>query len=77
MEHIEFDSCKKKDVRVTLKFPPTSDSKAESEFIGRLKEIYLRKIEARVMQSGESALNYYLTDKSVSLSNTKEDVSYE
>ena len=45
MEQVEYSSSKNKDVKVTLVFPTTSDRKAETEFIGRLKEIYLKKIE--------------------------------
>ena len=43
-------------VVVTLEFPEQSDKKAEQEFIGRLKEIYLRKLEIGAMQEKDSAL---------------------
>ena len=46
----------KQSVVVTLDFPEQSDAKAEQEFIGRLKEIYLRKIEIGAMQEKDSAL---------------------
>jgi len=45
MEQVEFNSCKKKDIRITLKFPTVSDTKAESEFIERLKEIYIKSVK--------------------------------
>ncbi len=50
MEHIEFKSGKKSDVKVRLVFPTIADKRAETEFIDRLKEIYLKKIETGAMQ---------------------------
>lgn len=46
----------KQSVVVTLDFPEQSDAKAEQEFIGRLKEIYLRKIKVGARQEKDSAL---------------------
>jgi len=45
-----------KQIQVILEFPEQSDQKAEQEFIARLKEIYLKKIENRAMQKEDSAL---------------------
>lgn len=45
-----------KEVHVILEFPTQSDPKAEQEFISRLKEIYLRKIENGAIQKKDSAL---------------------
>lgn len=45
-----------KQVQVTLEFPEQSDQKAEQEFIARLKEIHLRKIENGAMQKENLAL---------------------
>ena len=73
VEQLEYSSSKKRDVKVTLIFPTASDSKVESEFISRLKEIYLKKIEAGAMQEREGALQSQSTDKSVVLSNAKEE----
>ena len=35
---------KNKQVKVTLKFPQQTDREAEQEFIARLKEVYLEKL---------------------------------
>lgn len=77
VEHIEFKSGKRSDVKVTLVFPAITDKRAETEFIDRLKEIYLKKIETGAMQKEGSALEYSPTGKSVDLNNTKEEVSHE
>lgn len=77
VEQVEFKSCGNKEVKVTLIFPAASDGKAEEEFTSRLKEIYLRKIEAGAMQEREDALQCQSTDRSVILSHTKEDKSHE
>ncbi len=45
-----------KQIQVTLEFPEQSDRKAEHEFIARLKEIYLKKVENRAMQKEDFAL---------------------
>ncbi len=52
-----FTTYQNKKVRVVLEFPKQSDPQAEAEFISRLKEIYLRKIEIGAMQEKESALS--------------------
>ena len=44
-------------VVVTLEFPKQSDKKAEQEFIGRLKEIYLKKVKVLSIQEKDSALH--------------------
>lgn len=36
---------RKKEVTVTLEFPEASDRKAEQEFVDRLKELYLKKLQ--------------------------------
>lgn len=77
VEQVECSSSKNKDIKVTLVFPTASDSKAETEFISRLKEIYLRKIETGAMQEREEALYSQSTDRSVDLSSTKEEISHE
>lgn len=77
VEQVECSSSKNKDIKVTLVFPTTSDSKAETEFVNRLKEIYLKKIETGAMQERERALQSQSTDRSVDLNNTKEDKSHE
>ena len=41
---------KNQNINVTLEFPTQTDSKAKQEFVARLKEIYLRKIEMESMQ---------------------------
>lgn len=46
-----------KQVQVTLEFPEQSDQQAEQEFIVRLKEIYLRKIENGAIQKENLALS--------------------
>jgi len=48
--------CKHKnqEINVTVEFPIQSDGQAEQDFISRLKEIYLRKIEIESMQGGEA-----------------------
>lgn len=45
---------KNQEINVTLEFPMQSDREAEQDFIGRLKEIYLRKIEIGSMHEGEA-----------------------
>lgn len=77
VEQVECSSSKAKDVKVTLVFPTTSDSKAESEFISRLKEIYLKKIEAKAMQEETQALYYNPISKGEQLKHTKEENSHE
>ncbi len=77
VEQVECSSSKNKDIKVTLVFPTTSDSKAETEFISRLKEIYLKKIETEAMQERDGALQSQSTNRSVDLSNTKEENSHE
>ncbi len=77
MEQAKWSSSRAKDVKITLVFPTTSDTKAETEFLNRLKELYLKKIETGAMQEREKALQSQSADKSVSLSNTKEGKSYE
>ncbi len=46
-----------KQIQVTLEFPEQTDQKAEQEFIARLKEIYLKKVENRAMQKEDFALS--------------------
>ena len=46
-----------KQIQVTLEFPEQSDPQAEQEFIVRLKEIYLRKIENGAIQKENLALS--------------------
>ncbi len=46
-----------KQIQVSLEFPEQSDQKAEQEFIARLKEIYLKKIEDGAMQKEDFALS--------------------
>ncbi len=45
-----------KTTNVILEFPEQSDQKAEQEFIARLKEIYLKKMENGAMQKEDFAL---------------------
>ncbi len=45
-----------KQIQVILEFPEQSDQKAEQEFIARLKEIYLKKMENGAMQKEDFAL---------------------
>ncbi len=45
-----------KQIQVTLEFPEQTDQKAEHEFIARLKEIYLKKMEDGAMQKEDFAL---------------------
>ena len=56
MQMETFTTYQNKEVRVVLEFPNRTDAKAEDEFISRLKEIYLRKIELGAWQEKESAL---------------------
>lgn len=49
-------SHQNKQVKVTLEFPEKSDQKAEQELIGRLKAIYLKKVEVRAVQKEDLAL---------------------
>ena len=44
-----------KEVKVTVEFPIQSDKVAEQEFIGRLKEMYLRKIGIEDRQGDNSS----------------------
>lgn len=62
-----------KEVNVTLFFPTQSDKKAESEFIGILKEIYLNKIKIGSMQSESGAVESPSTNKNIAVS-TKEEL---
>ncbi|MBO5337530.1 MAG: hypothetical protein J6A94_10425 [Lachnospiraceae bacterium] len=72
-------------VQVTLEFPEQSDPKAEQEFMSRLKEIYLRKIEIGSRQDKDSALESNSNiDSDMKIhksvyggSNTKEDKNHE
>lgn len=73
-----------KEVHVILEFPEKSDSSAEAEFISRLKEIYLRKIEIGARQVKASALEAnpnidsdMKTHKLACDSSTREDKSHE
>ena len=50
-----------KQVKVTLEFPERSDQKAEQEFISRLKAIYLKKFELKVVQKEDLALPFPTT----------------
>ncbi len=77
MEQAEWSSSRAKDVKITLVFPTTSDTKAETEFLNRLKELYLKKIETGAMQEREKALQSKFTDASVDLSNFKEENGYK
>ena len=77
VEQVECSSSKNKDIKVTLVFPTTSDSKAEIEFISRLKEIYLKKIETEAMQEETQALYYNPISKGEQLKHTKEENSHE
>ncbi len=47
-----------KQIQVILEFPEQSDQKAEHEFIARLKEIYLKKMENGAMQKEDFALPF-------------------
>lgn len=75
VEQVECSSNKTKDVKVTLIFPTASDSKAETEFISRLKEIYLKKIEAKAMQEETQALYYNPISKGEQLKHSVQKVS--
>lgn len=44
-------------VQVTLVFPEQTDTKAEQEFVGRLKTIYLEKIKTGACQKKDWALS--------------------
>lgn len=44
-------------VQVTLTFPEQTDTKAEQEFVSRLKMIYLEKIKAGAWQKNDLALS--------------------
>lgn len=44
-------------VQVTLTFPEQTDTKAEQEFVGRLKTIYLEKIKTGAWQKNDLALS--------------------
>lgn len=83
-KQINTTTYKNSNIKVTLEFPETTDSKAEQEFISRLKEIYLRKIEIGAMQAEESALGYPPTKESLGIEprvenkeQTKEDKNHE
>ena len=47
-----------KQSKITLEFPEQLDTKAEQEFIDKLKNIYLKKIENGTMQEEYSALSF-------------------
>ena len=44
-------------VQVTLTFPEQTDTKAEQDFVGRLKMIYLEKIKTGAWQKNDLALS--------------------
>lgn len=50
---------KNKEIKVAAEFPVQSDRKAEQEFIDRLKEIYLGKIDLESLQSEKETLPYH------------------
>lgn len=61
---IEFNtSYRNKNVTVHLEFPEQQNEKAAEDFISRLKNIYLKKIESKTMQLRESALQCISTNE--------------
>lgn len=46
-------------VKVTLEFPEQPDWRAEEEFTGRLKAVYLEKLEAMAGQGEEASFLYH------------------
>lgn len=50
-----------KEINITVVFPNRSDEKAEQEFIGSLKELYLKKLESESMQNDSVALKFPAT----------------
>lgn len=52
-----------KEINITVVFPNCSDEKAEQEFVGSLKELYLKKLELESMQNDSVALEYSATEE--------------
>lgn len=64
------------EVKVTLEFPQSPELQTESEFISRLKELYLRKIDADII-AGERLRTVNKSSIPVSNSQAGEDGSNE